>query len=677
MNRTLHLFTYPLAVFLLFTYASLFYFDPLEPSYITRVFPEPLTQNPSGMIGQFIGSWLIFCFGYLGFFLPLFIFLFFLKLKSFRKRIHILVGLIQFFLTLLCSSVVMTCVVDALYVNPVYFASGGVVGSYLTAFLLPYFGELGILLLFLPLSVLLLPTTLDIQPRIIRPILKKITIFNLPRRSNKPKEEIPQKANSDFENEKKKSNFQPFKRPACFKKSQDLPLKSSFPQDDRSHLITRILLDFGVKGKVINAIKGPVVSTYEYKPDPGVRQSRIVGLAEDLALRLKIDAAIIQPMKNHDTIGIQVPNKNPKTVFAGDIFAQSIFKSASSPLTFGLGVHVDGEPYIDDLRKMPHLLLAGATGSGKSVGINTILCSILMKSEPREVKFILVDPKMLELSVYEGIPHLLMPVITEPEKAASALEWAVYEMERRYLLLQKFQARSIEAYNERISSKGLHEPAEPLPYIVIIIDELADLMLCSPKNVESAIQRLSQKARASGIHLVLATQRPSVDVITGVIKANLPCRISYQVVSKHDSRTILDQIGSEKLLGKGDLLFMKPGQKRLERIQGAFVSDGEVADLVQFFKCRSSVQYDKGVMEWIEKATKREESKSAPDPLQSADPKFAEACEIGKSQGMISASYIQRQLKIGYNRAARIVEEMEERKMVSAGDGVKPRKWLG
>lgn len=357
-----------------------------------------------------------------------------------------------------------------------------------------------------------------------------------------------------------------------------------------------------------------------------------------------------------------------------------------------MGKTISGQPYTADLTTMPHLLAAGATGTGKSVGINSLLCSIIMKSSPEDVRMILVDPKMLELSVYDGIPHLLMPVITEPDRASSALKWAATEMERRYKIMQHAQVRNIAGFNAFWEGAGdsrketirglMNDPQiSRLPYILLVIDELADLMLTAPKDVESSIQRLAQKARASGIHMVLATQRPSVDVITGVIKANLPCRLSFQVVSKHDSRTILDQMGAEKLLGRGDVLLQRPGVGRLERLQGALVSDEEVLALVAATKKNYNMSYDERAMGWIdEEVTKNSGADDGEDGsggLANNDPKWDEALNIGRTHGVVSASFLQRHLQIGYNRAARMVEGMESKGLVAKADGSKPRKWLG
>ena len=459
-----------------------------------------------------------------------------------------------------------------------------------------------------------------------------------------------------------------------------------------SALLVKTFEDFGVQGKVIGYQPGPVVTVYEFQPDAGIKQSKILGLIDDLALALKADSIFIHPVRGKRALGVQVPNSKREPVHLGDILGTPTFKEASSPLTFGLGKTITGQPMCTDLTAMPHLLVAGATGSGKSVGINAMLCSIIMKATPEQVRMILVDPKMLELSVYEGIPHLLMPVITEPSKASLALKWAASEMERRYRLMQLACVRNIEGFNDFWSKASadrktqLREALDDstldrLPYILLVIDELADLMMTAPKDVEAQIQRLAQKARASGIHMVLATQRPSVDIITGVIKANLPSRIAYQVVSKHDSRTILDLIGAEKLLGKGDLLFQKPGTGRLERLQGALITDEEVINLVASVKASSEVQYDERIISWIDDEFARqkdggeggEEASNSPDD----EPKFNEAVAIARAHGVVSASFLQRHLKIGYNRAARIVEFMESKGLVDKADGAKPRRWLG
>ncbi len=454
--------------------------------------------------------------------------------------------------------------------------------------------------------------------------------------------------------------------------------------------LTLAFADFAIKGKVIAIQPGPVVTVFEFQPDAGTKIAKILSLIDDIALALKVESVLMHPVKGKRAIGVQVPNIEREHVYLGDIVSSEAFASAKSPLTFAMGKSLAGDPVCADLTAMPHLLMAGATGAGKSVAINSLLCSVIMKAAPAELRMILVDPKMLELSVYDGIPHLLMPVITDPAKASMAIRWAVHEMERRYRLMQAARVRHIAGFNQFWDKASLAErqhlrdemrddEIDRLPYVLVVIDELADLMLTAPKEVESSIQRIAQKARASGIHLVLATQRPSVDIITGVIKANLPCRISFQTVSKHDSRTILDQIGSEKLLGKGDLLFMRPGTSRVERIQGALIEDREVLDLVASVKVSGTPNYDSTAMNWIEDELTRANDASSIESgdAESDDPKYDEALQLAAQHGAISASFLQRHLKIGYNRAARLVETMEAQQLVAKADGAKPRKWLG
>jgi len=488
----------------------------------------------------------------------------------------------------------------------------------------------------------------------------------------------------------------PYTAPAIetFKRSDDrsAPALSQKELEATGAVLTKTLSEFGVEGRIVGWQPGPVVTVYEYQPDAGIKQSKILSLMDDLALSLKVDSIFINPVPGKRALGIQVPNQRREIVYLGDIIASELFQKNPSPMTFAMGKTINGQPFTADLTAMPHLLAAGATGTGKSVGINSLLCSVIMKSSPEDVRMILVDPKMLELSVYDGIPHLLMPVITEPDRASSALKWAANEMERRYKIMQHAQVRNIGGFNafwetanesRKEQIRGLmNDPhIARLPYILLVIDELADLMLTAPKDVEGSIQRLAQKARASGIHMVLATQRPSVDVITGVIKANLPCRLSFQVVSKHDSRTILDQMGAEKLLGRGDLLLQRPGVGRLERLQGALVSDEEVLALVAETKRNYDVIYDERAMGWIDEEVTRsagvEDLGDGAAANASSDPKWDDAVNIARTHGVVSASFLQRHLQIGYNRAARIVEGMEAKNLVAKADGSKPRKWLG
>ena len=424
------------------------------------------------------------------------------------------------------------------------------------------------------------------------------------------------------------------------------------------------LLDFGVKGKVVGISPGPVITTYEFEPAPGVKINKVVSLADDLALGLKAPSVrIVGSIPGKAAMGIEIPNQQRQIVYVRDIFSTTTFQQAPSKLTLGLGMDVVGNPVSADLARMPHLLIAGATGAGKSVAINTIISSILMKSTPDEVRLLMVDPKRIELSGYEGIPHLLHPVVVDPKMASRALNWAVREMERRYGLMEEQRVKSFGSYNQVSEEK--------LPLIVIIIDELADLMMVSSNEVEGAVARLAQMARAAGMHLILATQRPSVDVLTGLIKANFPTRMSFKVSSKIDSRTILDTSGAEHLLGAGDMLFLPPGTASLQRIHGAYISEAETERLVSFLKEQGAASYDEEIIKSVE-----EEVAVGPGADEEYDDKYDEAVAIVCESGQASISMVQRRLRIGYNRAARIIETMEREGLIGPADGAKPREIL-
>jgi len=455
-----------------------------------------------------------------------------------------------------------------------------------------------------------------------------------------------------------------------------------------SRILEKKLADFGVEGSVTEVKPGPVITMYELEPASGVKINKITNLSDDLALALKARSVrIVAPIPGKAAIGIEIPNYERESVCLRDVLDSEEFLESKYKLPIVLGKNIAGRPVITDLARMPHLLIAGTTGSGKSVSLNAMICSILFKTAPDEVKFIMIDPKRLELSGYEGIPHLLNPVVTNPKEASQVLKWTVDEMERRYAAIADVGVKSIERYNrlvekEQIAIKkqmsGLSSPVsgektatvpEKLPYIIVVIDELADLMMVAQRNVETSLARLAQMARAAGIHLILATQRPSVDVITGIIKANFPTRISFKVSSKVDSRTILDQLGAEKLLGAGDMLFMPPGTSKLMRIHGAFVSDKEITKIVDFIKRQGSPLYDKSISSY---SPEREGAKTGEE----FDEKYDEAVELVTDLGQASISLVQRYMKIGYNRAARIVEKMEAEGVVGPSDGAKPRKVL-
>ena len=438
--------------------------------------------------------------------------------------------------------------------------------------------------------------------------------------------------------------------------------------------LQKTLYSFGVQAKVENVSVGPAITRYELKPAEGVRVSKIANLADDIALNLAAETIRIEaPIPGKQAVGIEVPNTEKETVHFREVVESDDFQNSKSKLSVALGKDVAGNMEIADIAKMPHALIAGATGSGKSVCINTLITSIIYKAKPSEVKFVMVDPKVVELSVYNGIPHLLIPVVTDPKKAAGALAWAVQEMDNRYNLFAQKGVRDLKGYNAMAEKEGIGT----LPQIVIIIDELADLMMVAAKEVEDSICRLAQKARAAGMHLIIATQRPSVDVITGIIKANIPSRIAFSVSSQVDSRTILDQVGAEKLLGKGDMLFYPSGAPKPVRVQGAFVSDEEVEKIVSFVKSNGEATYNEDILETIENGNKTDkEISQEQDPDDDTDPFLMDAIDVVVETGQASTSFIQRKFKVGYARAGRIIDQMEERGVISGYQGSKPRQVL-
>ena len=449
------------------------------------------------------------------------------------------------------------------------------------------------------------------------------------------------------------------------------PLKFLNDPPKRSHNINEAEIDqqisnlldklrkFKIDGDVVRTYTGPIVTTFEFRPAPHIKVSKILTLQDDLAMALKAQTIRIQaPIPGKDVVGIEVPNQNLETIYLKEILESEVFKNASSPLTMALGKDIVGAPFVTDLKKLPHLLIAGTTGSGKSVGINAMLLSLLYRNSPQTLRLMMIDPKMLEFSIYNDIPHLLTPVITEAKKAITALSNMVAEMERRYKIMSQTRTKNIESYNEKMKSEG----GEQFPYIVVIIDELADLMMTSGKDVELYIGRLAQMARASGIHLIVATQRPSVDVVTGLIKANLPSRISYRVGQRIDSKVILDQMGAESLLGRGDMIFTPPGSPGVIRLHAPFASEKEIETIVNFLKEQQDVIYDEKFL-----AEEGSSAGSAAGALgeEELDELYEEAKEIILSEQKTSISYLQRRLKIGYNKAANIIEQMEKMGVLS------------
>lgn len=740
-----------------FTLVSLASFSPFDPSPYNYSFPPREAQNLCGQVGAYLAGYLIYNLGGLAFILPLpglWMSLQNLKgqPKAFGKS-----RLAGWFLACICLMTGGQQWGKELSFEGFAYLPGGAVGFYLHKYVSQSLGLVGFYLLLLALSLfasLLIHRQMVIRPlyRRLRGIVQGIfskSTWSFKKTSKRqapelsihreksvvPTEPLPgpeepalftalpiataeplpiplvprdsfletspaqDLSRGPWEEEvldASNQNYQP--PPASLFKSSSAPLIMSEEQkrefEQTAESLVKSFAEFGIGGEVIAIQPGPVVAVYEFQPHAGTKLAKVTGLLDDIALALKVDSIFIHPISGKRALGVQVPNKKRDTVFLGDLVQTPAFRDAKSPLTFALGKALNGEPICCDLASMPHLLTAGQTGSGKSVAVNALLCSLILKASPEQVRMILVDPKILELKIYEGIPHLLMPVITEPLKASLALKWACQEMDRRYQLMESAMVRHISGFNqywEQANSAtrdalrekfGDHHHIGKLPYIVIVIDELADLMLMASKDVENSIQRLAQKARASGIHLVLATQRPSVDVITGVIKANLPCRIAFKVFSRIDSRTILDSMGAERLLGKGDMLFLRPGSTRLERIQGAFLSDEEVVSMVDDLKKTRASSYDEHAMGWIDEEFQKQGGSGTDGDMQAeapgqSDPKWNEAFLIAQRQGAISASYLQRMLKIGYNRAARIVEAMEAQGLVARADGSKPRAWTG
>lgn len=718
-----------LAVFLLL---CLFSYSPLDPSFTHVVPPDgPSTHNLTGKVGSYTADSIIRVLGLASFFIPLALlacaFQFFLR-PPFIVDAPRVFGF--FFFTFACAGLFSALIKSGITVYGETLKAGGLIGTGIVQFLLGYFNLAGtyiilvfifIISLFFIIEFSLVSVTekfsqstraffkackdrflafiagfssrLKIQTNP-PPVIEAV---EPPPRKTKPKK--IEQTHFDF----KKQSDGKFQLPP-FTLLEEPPQKDA--RVKRDHLITnsrileKKLADFGVEARVVEVMPGPVITMYELEPAPGVKINRITTLSDDLALALMAPSIrILAPIPGKSVIGIEIPNLKREPVFLKDVLNHDAFTKSSLRLPIALGVDFVGTPVVADLARMPHLLIAGTTGSGKSVALNAMICSILFKAQPDDVKFLMVDPKRLELSSYEGIPHLMHPVVVDPKKASQVLRWTVEEMERRYKVISTLGVKSIDAYNEMIITgaksktaaafKELKPETRPdddtaedspknappvqhvrLPYIVVVIDELADLMMIASRDVEESLTRLAQMARAAGIHLILATQRPSVDVITGLIKANFPTRISFKVSSKIDSRTIIDQPGAELLLGAGDMLFIPPGTSKLTRIHGAYLSDAEISRIVDFIKIQAQPTYDASIEKFeFESAQTRQEDDGY-------DEKYDEAVALVGELGQASISLVQRYMKIGYNRAARMIEQMEREGIVGPSDGAKPRKVL-
>lgn len=654
---------------------SLFTYHKWDRSLLT--FSNTPPKNYGGIVGAYLSDIIFSAIGFSGLLIPVFLMIYGIRkiLGKEKSRMHAL-G-VMLFLPSLSMLLHLLYKTTALKIDP----PGGLIGLFLSDIFEGMLSSIGAYILSIAVIVV---STILMSP------VSPFSYFIEMRKQRKIKEEsTPEDDDSGIIIVEPKNKEVQIKTSPVQKNTREKPVGEStggynlptldFLKDaegvsgpTKEELNTaasgleKKLSDFGVNGRIKQAHPGPVVTMYEFEPAAGVKINRIVSLSDDLALALRAPSIRVYPIAGKATIGIEVPNNERATVFLKEVISSEIFQRSHSMLTLALGKDIFGNPVVTDLAKMPHLLVAGATGSGKSVSINAMIMSLLYKATPDEVKMLMVDPKLLELSAYSDIPHLMSPVITSPKEASDALKKVVFEMERRYRLLAEKGARNIENYNRQVSE------SERLPYIVVFIDELADLMFTAPSDVENAIARLAQMARASGIHLILATQRPSVDVITGLIKANFPARISFQVTSKIDSRTILDAQGAEQLLGMGDMLFMVPGVK-IMRIHGAYVSDAEVKSVTEFVKAQRTPDYSS-----FENIIVADEQEKGIDTSGERDEMYQRVIEFAESVGEVSISSIQRRFKIGYNRAARMMELLEEDGLVGPPKGAgKPRDFLG
>jgi len=725
-----------LGVIALFLFISLVSFSPQDPGWSHSAGGDRI-MNLGGRLGAYFADVFLNLFGRMAYLFP--IMLLWLVARIYRQKsalraqsIHMrIVGISGFVMTMIGG-----CGLSDMHFNPpgaaASYLAGGYLGGWLTGFMSPAFGHVGATLLFLALflSGVTLLTGLSwfwlmdtIGAYVLWLVDKATSQFARLRERKATKQRVEERQRELSTARHSLQRKQPVKiepkitRPVPGEREQrerqselftppseqllpGLSLLDKAPVHEGgysrealealSRLLEKKLLDFNVQVQVVEVQPGPVITRFEVEPAPGVKASQIVNLANDLARSLSvISVRVVENIPGKPYVGIEIPNEQRETVGFVEGISSRAYEAASTPLALLLGKDISGAPVVADLCRMPHLLIAGTTGSGKSVCINALILSIIFKSTPRQVRLIMVDPKMLELSVYDGLPHLLAPVVTDMKKAANALRWAIAEMDRRYHLMAALGVRNISGYNRKVKEaldsgnpvmdplqpEGLPpSPLEPLPYIVIIVDELADLMMVVGKKLEELIARLAQKARAAGIHLILATQRPSVDVITGLIKANIPSRISFQLPSKVDSRTVLDQAGAENLLGQGDMLFQPPGSATLVRVHGAFVSDDEVHRVVKSLAAAATPEYDETVLEGPPSEGNGFGGDGEDDG--ESDPLFDEAVRYVTESRRASISSVQRKLRVGYNRAARMIETMEQIGVVTPADGTGKREVL-
>ncbi|GAB4435469.1 MAG: DNA translocase FtsK [bacterium] len=683
--------------FLVFIVLTLATFSPHDETLFTKqVFPGEKTNNFFGSFGANIAAILIQTLGFASYFIPLYLVAFILYSKMLKEFTLNTSRVIFFILSLFSLSALLSGMSAEDTLFGLRLPLGGFFGLVIAETLSTYLNNTGAL--FVSMLSFVVFTILALEKNIFKRLLymiieaaKKLSLLlTIKSKSIKPETRPPKvvKVVPRKEKEEKDKTVEPEIDLSKFIKPGKMSLppisllninkdKYTGPSDaeirENCQIIEECLRHFDIKVAISEVHPGPLITMYEIIPEQGTKINKIVSLEHELSMALKaISLRIIAPIPGKSTIGIEVSNKRLATVYIREIIGSEAFDNKNLKIPLCLGKNTTGDPYVTDLVKMPHLLVAGATGSGKSVSLNVMILSILYKMMPDEAKFIMIDPKMLELNFYSNIPHLLYPVVTSPEEAAKVLKWAIKEMERRYELMAGSSVRNIEQYNAKIAEKGQRGlfsddgEQKSLPYIIIIIDELADLMMVSAKEVETYITRLAQKARAAGIHMIVATQRPSVDVITGLIKANFPARIAFKVASKIDSRTILDTNGADTLLGQGDMLFLRPGTSSLLRIHGAFVTEAEIEAVVNFWKAQGSPEYIELPADIDDEAELEQQDYD--------DDKYEEAVKIVRESRQASISYLQRRMRIGYNRAARLIERMEREGIVTPSEGGKPRE---
>ncbi len=717
-NEILGLIFLFLTIFLLF---SLISYSPNDPSFFNSI-KTKLIQNYSGKIGANISALLFNIFGYTSFifiFITSILTVHFLTNRMIKNIISKITG---FILLIISTSGFLSSISKHMLIDSVKIKSGGILGYFLSTILESEFKKLITILLFTILIAVALMLILkfsikETSAKLINFIkihlgnLLKLIINKLEERKKRKraerirkKYEIVEEENKKPKKSNKKDNKSEEKKSVTKEEPQskslfedeeeirslskyipppltylDAPTKKSkidFNElEEKREELSQRLVDFRIRGNINEYTPGPVITTYEFEPDIGVKIKDVKSLEEDLALAVKAQYVRIDRIHGKKAIGIEIPNKKREIIHLRELLESEEYKNFNSPLTIALGKTKSGEIYMEDLRTMPHLIIAGATGSGKSVAIHTIILSIIFKSSPEDVKFILVDPKRVELVIYSSLPHLLTPVVVNEKYAKNALDWAVYEMEERYKKLASLQVRDIEQYNKKLEllkhSENFEDymDMEKIPYIVIIIDELAELMMLSSREIEENVARIAQKARAVGIHLILATQRPSTDIITGTIKNNFKARIALAVPSKHDSRTIIDQVGAEKLLGKGDMLFLPPDSALVRRIHCSFVSEEEALRVVNYLSKQAKPKFNTQVIKPPQKKEKFSEN-------QSLDELFFDAAELIISTGQASTSYLQRKMSIGYARASRLMDQLENKKVISPPDSKNRREIL-